>query len=112
MNTSPIEDLELKYYEKSKNLLSEYREKIKAFVDETLKDAGLYDTKCRCKKDGKIGYIRVMPSSYSSVKPELKFQPIRKDGELSKNLTNIYSIRITSNILKDKLLDEFEPITD
>lgn len=79
-------------------------------VNETLKDAGLYDTKCRHKKDGKIGYIRVMRSSYSSIRPELKFQPIRKNGELSKNLSNIYSIRVTSNILKDKLLDEFEPL--
>lgn len=98
------------------NAIKDYRIKVKNYLITCLCDTKFSNVRVRVKKTGDVGELRVVENYGSALTLypyELKFFPVKKDGNISlksKNVPNLYGWHLTKT---DKMLqDIFEIVGD
>lgn len=96
------------------NAIKDYRIKVKNYLITCLCDTKFSNVRVRVKKTGDVGELRVVENRDSPIYPyEVKFFPVKKDGNISlksKYIPNLYGWHLTKT---DKMLqDIFEIVGD
>lgn len=104
--------------EKKKKMEDEcasYKEAVRTFLEQCIKDAGLSDTRVRLKSNPELVGRLYVEFCYGSI--EIVFRKINKNGSISRNTSYISNFSYTQTFedypeLTAKLVKLFEPVGD